>query len=113
MEKGNALTAAQLRELERELRSTRARLERMMVQQGSEDTPRRRPGDPDGARANGDERTIDQIAVARHRQLVEALRRLESGQYGHCERCAQPIPYGRLLLVPEATRCVTCARVRA
>ncbi len=46
----------------------------------------------------------------RHREneLVEALRRMDEGSYGRCARCEQAIPYGRLLVVPEARNCVAC-----
>jgi DnaK suppressor protein len=38
-----------------------------------------------------------------------ALHRLETGTYGRCESCSQPIPAERLQLVPHAHRCVRCA----
>ena len=42
-------------------------------------------------------------------QVDRALERLEEGTYGVCEECGRPIPMGRLLAVPSATRCVECA----
>jgi DnaK suppressor protein len=106
------LTAAQLRELERELRSERARLERRMV---TED--RAHGADPtgDGA-AYGAEPAESDLGIAletqthaRHEALLDALRRLEAGSYGICVGCRSAIPYGRLLAMPETARCVTCA----
>ena len=45
------------------------------------------------------------------RQDVEgALARLETGDYGVCEDCLQPIPLDRLRVLPEASRCVDCQR---
>jgi DnaK suppressor protein len=106
------LTDEQLRELEVELRSARARLERLMaVRAGGTD-----PGEPAAAlRArieDGGARAIDELTLARHQQLIEALSRMEAGEYGTCERCRNPIPFGRLDAVPEATRCITCAAYR-
>lgn len=43
------------------------------------------------------------------REIRLALERLESGNYGECERCGEPIPEARLLARPETTRCVACA----
>ncbi len=37
-----------------------------------------------------------------------ALDRLESGQYGRCEECDEPIVLRRLKALPWATRCVAC-----
>lgn len=38
----------------------------------------------------------------------DALRRLDDGTYGICEKCAAPIPYERLEAIPHARRCVRC-----
>jgi DnaK suppressor protein len=38
-----------------------------------------------------------------------ALRRLEAGRYGVCERCGQPIGAGRLAARPAASTCIRCA----
>lgn len=40
--------------------------------------------------------------------IGSALRSIESGQYGICERCKQPIGEGRLEVMPDATLCVKC-----
>lgn len=105
------LTRPQLRDLERELRSARARMERSMsAQAGLEGAPappgsaRRAPAHADGGLAV----ELEARTLARHEALVEALRRLEAGTYGVCVSCREPIPYGRLLVMPEAARCVTC-----
>lgn len=41
-------------------------------------------------------------------ELEAALRRLAEGRYGRCDACGGPIPYGRLLVVPEARHCAGC-----
>ena len=40
--------------------------------------------------------------------IEAALRRIESGQYGRCEECDEPIVLPRLKALPWATRCVAC-----
>ncbi len=40
--------------------------------------------------------------------IQAALGRLESGQYGRCEECDEPIVLRRLKALPWATRCVAC-----
>jgi DnaK suppressor protein len=42
------------------------------------------------------------------RQAEHALERLDSGTYGTCEICGNPIGKGRLQAFPRATLCVTC-----
>jgi DnaK suppressor protein len=37
-----------------------------------------------------------------------ALRRLEQGTYGRCERCAEPIPWERLEVLPMTGLCTSC-----
>lgn len=58
-------------------------------------------------------------AEALRRALVEqranvkhALERLGDGAYGTCEDCGQPIDPERLRVLPEATRCIACQRLR-
>jgi DnaK suppressor protein len=45
---------------------------------------------------------------ARHVQIVEALRRLDTGRYGPCAGRRRPIPFERLLVFPETLRCAGC-----
>lgn len=42
-----------------------------------------------------------------------ALQRIEDGDYGTCMKCEQPIPYGRLQVMPATRYCITCARSAA
>ncbi len=41
-------------------------------------------------------------------RITEALQRLDEGSYGRCRSCGAPLPYGRLLVMPEARRCAGC-----
>ncbi|NOZ28430.1 MAG: conjugal transfer protein TraR [Chloroflexi bacterium] len=45
---------------------------------------------------------------AKLKSIEAALRAIEKGQYGICERCGQPIPPERLEVKPDATLCVQC-----
>ena len=42
-------------------------------------------------------------------ELDEAVRRVDEGTYGVCERCGRPIAPARLEARPAARRCVGCA----
>jgi DnaK suppressor protein len=46
-------------------------------------------------------------------QVDAALRRLNDGGYGQCERCGEPIAAGRLEARPTATTCIKCASMAA
>lgn len=41
-------------------------------------------------------------------QIRTAVKKIQKGEYGHCENCKDPIPLARLQLVPEARYCVGC-----
>jgi RNA polymerase-binding protein DksA len=43
---------------------------------------------------------------ARHREIKDALERMEKGTYGVCEVCDQPIDFDRLEANPAAKTCV-------
>jgi len=105
------LTRAQLKELERELRRERARLEATLASVSGATTPLlarqeafKTLPDTDG----GLPMMLEARTLARHDTLVEALRRLEEGMYGRCLGCEEPIPFGRLVVMPETTRCIAC-----
>jgi DnaK suppressor protein len=42
-------------------------------------------------------------------QIDEALKRIEDGSYGLCDKCGARIPKARLDAVPYAAQCVQCA----
>lgn len=44
-------------------------------------------------------------------QIEEALRRIEQGSYGTCERCGKNIGYDRLEVLPQASLCMDCKRL--
>lgn len=43
-------------------------------------------------------------------QIDDALRRMDAGTYGLCERCGNPIEPARLEALPHALLCLTCKR---
>jgi len=55
-----------------------------------------------------------ETARRRQHQLVmieDALRRIESGDYGVCFVCGEEIDVRRLSVAPTSTRCVTCVEM--
>ncbi len=46
------------------------------------------------------------------KQVNDALRRFESGTYGLCLECGQPIDPARLKAIPYAELCMDCQRKR-
>lgn len=104
------LTRVQLRELETELRRELARLERSMSANGGSDHA---AANGAGARMPGSAEGGVAMALAtrvhdRYQAILDALTRVAAGTYGICTRCGSSIPYGRLIALPEAARCVRC-----
>lgn len=60
--------------------------------------------------AVGDEvlEEVGEVTLEEIVQIKLALSRIESGKYGICTRCENPIPKARLEALPYATNCVTC-----
>ena len=101
------LTGAQLRDLESELLRELAALERRRLTNEQADESAEVPefAVSDGASA----RLRASDIVARRDAVTDALARLRRGAYGTCARCAAPIPFGRLLAMPDVTHCLTCS----
>ena len=71
--------------------------------------------DPEGATIAFERQHVAALIGQARDQLAAidaALRRLDEGGYGQCERCGQPIAPERLAARPTATRCVSCAGKR-
>lgn len=47
-------------------------------------------------------------ALATLREIDAALTRMEEGRYGWCVTCSQPLPDGRLDVLPMAPLCMSC-----
>ena len=57
-------------------------------------------------------RLLDRLDERMKREIEAidlALRRIDTGSYGRCERCGKDIPVARLHAIPTATTCVTCS----
>lgn len=44
------------------------------------------------------------------KQVQAALKRIENGTYGKCQRCGNPIESARLEALPHAPTCIACKR---
>ena len=71
--------------------------------------------DPEGATIAFERAQLTALLAAQRRHVADlddALRRLEAGGYGVCERCGRPIGEGRLAARPAAPTCIQCAGSR-
>ncbi len=53
---------------------------------------------------------VAEIRSGSIRQIDDAIRRIDAGDYGHCANCGERIPAARLRIVPAASLCVCCQR---
>ena len=68
--------------------------------------------DPEGATIAFERQHVAALLTQAREQLSRvdaALRRVDDGSYGRCERCGKPIPPARLAARPTATTCIDCA----
>jgi DnaK suppressor protein len=68
--------------------------------------------DPEGATIAFERAQLSSLLAAAERRLEQIDRTvatLDSGTYGQCERCGQPIGAERLAARPSTTTCITCA----
>ena len=105
----NGLTPSQIAELRAELLAEVARLERMQAAHASEDAVLAVSGDVGGSAYGVLGAAVDSRTAVQLDALAEALDRLATGTYGSCAGCGEPIPYGRLLVMPEITHCMLCS----
>ncbi len=58
-------------------------------------------------------KSINEAALekARHTltRLERVLQRIDDPEFGLCQACDDPIPFARLMILPEADLCVPCA----
>ena len=113
-----AKTLDKLRRLLEEERETYVRQARDLAAEAEALAAEREPGDTqfDEESGEGDtlnvERERDLALSASANQAVEdidrALRRMDTGTYGICERCGKKIAVARLEAVPFAALCIEC-----
>ncbi|MEW2065982.1 TraR/DksA C4-type zinc finger protein [Streptomyces sp. NPDC007346] len=68
--------------------------------------------DPEGSSTAFERAHVAALLAQAREHLAEldlAVERLETGGYGLCEGCGEPIPAARLEVRPAATACVRCA----
>lgn len=96
-------------ELEQRLQGLRARLASI-----KRDVTRGHSGDSaEQAQERENDEVVDAIGnetADSIRSIQLALERMEAGTYGICDQCGEEIGRARLEVVPEATRCVACAK---
>ncbi|MDN5569732.1 MAG: TraR/DksA family transcriptional regulator [Propionibacteriaceae bacterium] len=111
-------TADELAEVREDLEFDVQRMERALAQsarglerlfdEGTEGAGR----DPADVGSSNFERDQEMSLAQNARDLLEqaqtALRLFDSGQYGVCESCGNPIGKDRLMVFPRATMCVSC-----
>ncbi|MFA5052406.1 MAG: TraR/DksA family transcriptional regulator [Patescibacteria group bacterium] len=56
----------------------------------------------------------DSVALERNleislEKIETALKKMDEGTYGQCEKCGNPMEDDRLLAYPEATHCIKCS----
>jgi DnaK suppressor protein len=65
----------------------------------------------DAANESSDRETmygISEIQSACLSEVEKALKKIDEGSYGQCERCGADIPLARLKVMPFASLCVSC-----
>ncbi|MBK8447860.1 MAG: TraR/DksA C4-type zinc finger protein [Micropruina sp.] len=111
-------TAEELAEVREELTGEVARLERAIAiaeaglkdlfSDGSDGAGR----DPADVGSSNFERDQEMSLAQNAKEMLEqaqlALRLFDTGEYGACESCGQPIGKDRLQVFPRATLCLTC-----
>jgi RNA polymerase-binding transcription factor DksA len=68
--------------------------------------------DPEGATIGFERAQLTALLAAARSRIAEvddALRRVDDGTYGGCERCGGPIAGERLAVRPFARHCIACA----
>ena len=109
------LSPEQIRELREELERELTRLERSMKRTSEAAKPVELDQTSVGRLSRMDALQNQHLTAGlhergqvRHLALVTALERIEKGAYGRCTACGRSIPFGRLLVLPEATTCAGC-----
>lgn len=63
----------------------------------------------DAMQAQAMAKAAGQRREASLRRITQALKRVDEGEFGACEKCDQPINPKRLEFDPTATLCIACA----
>jgi RNA polymerase-binding transcription factor DksA len=82
----------------------------MAMLEHSEVDPSEDEADPDVVERETTMALVEALET-RKGEVESALNKVETGGYGVCERCGEPIDPERLAIMPEATMCVRCKAV--
>lgn len=59
-------------------------------------------------------KSVTEAALRKTREKLEnleyALTKVDEQDFGLCVKCKQPIPLGRILIMPQSRTCVSCSR---
>lgn len=109
------LSRPQIEELGARLLSERDSLQRQLAETGDQARPVALDQQSIGRVSRVDAIQQQQVAIAGRqqltltlRQVMAALARVESGDYGYCTRCDAPIGFQRLNAQPQAPLCLRC-----
>ena len=112
---GEPLSAQQVESLGERLLSTRDSLQQQLADEGEQTQPVALDQQSIGRVSRVDAIQQQQVAVAGRqqltltlRQVMTALARIESGDYGYCTRCDEPSGFQRLNAQPQAPLCLRC-----
>ena len=93
-----------------------SRLEALERRAGKIERDLRRPGDKDWQDRTADrenDEVLEGLDAQSREEIAEisrALARIESGEFGRCERCSAEISAQRLEVLPSTRTCLACAR---
>ncbi len=109
------LSASQIEQLSARLQSQRDSLQQQLAEAGDQARPVTLDQQSIGRVSRVDAIQQQQVAVAGReqltltlRQVMSALARVQSGDYGYCSRCDEPIGFQRLNAQPQAPLCLRC-----
>jgi RNA polymerase-binding transcription factor DksA len=76
-----------------------------------EDEPLEKDADDQSLQIENDDvlKALDEAGRREIESINRALARMESGSYGICARCEEPIAPARLRALPSAEHCIRCA----
>jgi RNA polymerase-binding protein DksA len=76
-----------------------------------EDDPLEKDAEEQSLQIEGDDvlKALDEVSRLELAGIERALQRMDSGTYGICTRCGEPIAPARLQALPAAEHCIRCA----
>lgn len=58
-------------------------------------------------------KSVTEAALRKNKEKLEKLRfvltKVDEPDFGICVKCKQPIPFGRILIMPQSRTCVKCS----